>query len=67
MVEGGPKEEAQQVVDSLKKDGKVVDVHYYPDEGHGFAKRENNIDAIKRTIDWFDQYLRGEVSGQDVP
>lgn len=62
-----PKEEAQQVVDSLKKDGKVVDVHYYPDEGHGFAKRENNIDAIRRTIDWFDRYLRGKSPGQAVP
>lgn len=53
-----PKEEAQQVVDILKKEGRVVDVHYYPNEGHGFAKRENQIDSIRRTIDWFDQYLK---------
>ena len=52
-----PKEEAEQVVDLLRKDGKTVDVHYYPNEGHGFAKRENQIDAIKRTLDWFDRYL----------
>lgn len=54
-----PKEEAQQVVDSLKKDGKTVDVHYYPNEGHGFEKRENRIDAIRRMVAWFDQYLKG--------
>jgi dipeptidyl aminopeptidase/acylaminoacyl peptidase len=54
-----PKEEAQQVVDILKKAGHVVDVHYYPDEGHGFVKRENQIDSIRRTIAWFDQYLMG--------
>jgi dipeptidyl aminopeptidase/acylaminoacyl peptidase len=54
-----PKEEAQQVVDSLKKDGRVVDAHYYANEGHGFVKRENRIDAIQRTVDWFDKYLRG--------
>jgi dipeptidyl aminopeptidase/acylaminoacyl peptidase len=54
-----PKEEAQQVVDILKKEGRVVDVHYYPDEGHGFVKRENQIDSIRRTIAWFDQYLMG--------
>ncbi len=54
-----PKEEAQQVVDILKKEGHVVDVHYYPDEGHGFVKRENQIDSIRRTIAWFDQYLMG--------
>jgi dipeptidyl aminopeptidase/acylaminoacyl peptidase len=55
-----PKEEAEQVVDLLKKDGKVVDVHYYPNEGHGFEKRENQIDSIRRTTDWFDKYLKGK-------
>jgi dipeptidyl aminopeptidase/acylaminoacyl peptidase len=54
-----PKEEAQQVVESLKKDGKTVDVHYYSNEGHGFEKRENRIDAIERTVAWFDKYLKG--------
>jgi dipeptidyl aminopeptidase/acylaminoacyl peptidase len=54
-----PKEEAVQVVDLLKKDGKVVDAHYYPNEGHGFEKRENQIDAIRRTVAWFDKYLKG--------
>jgi dipeptidyl aminopeptidase/acylaminoacyl peptidase len=63
-----PKEEAQQIVDILKKQGRVVDVHYYPNEGHGFAKRENQIDATRRTIDWFDKYLRGEgaAAGQQT-
>ena len=50
-----PKEEAVQVVDLLKKDGKIVDAHYYPNEGHGFEKRENQIDAIRRTVAWFDK------------
>jgi dipeptidyl aminopeptidase/acylaminoacyl peptidase len=52
-----PKEEAQQVVALLRDDGKIVDVHYYANEGHGFVKRENQIDAIKRTIAWFDYHL----------
>ncbi len=56
-----PKEEAQQVVDILKKEGRVVDVHYYQNEGHGFVKRENQIDAIRRTIAWFDHYLMGKT------
>ncbi len=55
-----PKEEAQQVVEILRKEGRVVDVHYYPNEGHGFVKRENQIDSIRRTIAWFDQYLMGK-------
>jgi dipeptidyl aminopeptidase/acylaminoacyl peptidase len=55
-----PKEEADQVVEVLRKAGTVVEAHYYPQEGHGFAKRENQIDAIRRTIDWFNIHLRGE-------
>ena len=54
-----PKEEAEQVVKILQDSGKTVDAHYYPNEGHGFAKRENQIYAIRRTIDWFDRYLKG--------
>jgi dipeptidyl aminopeptidase/acylaminoacyl peptidase len=54
-----PKEEAEQVVKILQDAGKTVDAHYYPNEGHGFAKRENQVDAIRRTIDWFDKYLKG--------
>ncbi len=55
-----PKEEAAQIVDILEKAGTVVSAHYYPNEGHGFAKRENQVDAIRRTIDWFDRYLKGK-------
>jgi dipeptidyl aminopeptidase/acylaminoacyl peptidase len=59
-----PKEEAEQVVDILKKEGRTVDVKYYPQEGHGFAKRENQIDAIQRTITWFDKYLKVEPAAK---
>ena len=57
-----PKEEAEQVYDILKKEGRRVDAHFYPAEGHGFAKRENQIDSIRRTVDWFDKYLKGAGS-----
>jgi dipeptidyl aminopeptidase/acylaminoacyl peptidase len=52
-----PKEEAEQVVKILKNAGVTVDAHYYSDEGHGFLKRENQIDATERTVEWFDRYL----------
>jgi dipeptidyl aminopeptidase/acylaminoacyl peptidase len=55
-----PKEEAEQVVAILKQEGRTVDAHYYPNEGHGFSKRENQIDAMRRTIEWFDRYLKGQ-------
>jgi dipeptidyl aminopeptidase/acylaminoacyl peptidase len=57
-----PKEEAEQVVEILKQNGKTVDVHYYAAEGHGFTKRENQIDAMRRMIDWFDRYLKNTRS-----
>jgi dipeptidyl aminopeptidase/acylaminoacyl peptidase len=57
-----PKEEAEQAEKILKGAGKTVDAHYYPDEGHGFAKRENQIDAMQRTVDWFDRYLKGKTT-----
>jgi len=53
-----PKEEAEQVVEILKQEGRTVDVHYYPKEGHGFAKREDQIDALKRVTEWFDLHLK---------
>ena len=59
-----PKEEAEQVVAILKKEGRTVDAHYYPAEGHGFSKRENQIDSIRRTVEWFDRYLKGDAASQ---
>lgn len=55
-----PTEEAEQAETILKKEGKIVASHYYPDEGHGFAKRENQIDAMQRTVEWFDRYLKNK-------
>ncbi len=59
-----PKEEAEQVVAILKKEGRTVDAHYYPAEGHGFSKRENQIDSIHRAVEWFDKYLKGGAASQ---
>jgi dipeptidyl aminopeptidase/acylaminoacyl peptidase len=53
-----PKEEAESAFATLKAQGKVVEAHYYEDEGHGFAKRENQIDALERTVAFFDKYLK---------
>jgi dipeptidyl aminopeptidase/acylaminoacyl peptidase len=53
-----PKEESEQVAAILKQQGKIVNVHFYPAEGHGFQKRENQIDSLRRTVEWFDKYLK---------
>lgn len=54
-----PREEAAQVVDILKKQGRTVEAVYYPQEGHGFMKREDQVDEITRMVAWFDKYLKG--------
>ncbi len=56
-----PAHEAVQIVDVLKKAGKTVDSKLYAEEGHGFLKRENQIDAAERTVKWFDMYLKQKI------
>jgi dipeptidyl aminopeptidase/acylaminoacyl peptidase len=52
------KDQAEKVVDLLKKSGRTVEAHFYPGEGHGFDKREDQIDALERTVAWLDKYLK---------
>jgi dipeptidyl aminopeptidase/acylaminoacyl peptidase len=47
-----PKSETQQVVDAIKKRGGTVDYKIYDNEGHGFARVENQIDAYQRVADF---------------
>jgi dipeptidyl aminopeptidase/acylaminoacyl peptidase len=53
-----PRGQAQEVNDILKAKGNVVETVFYPAEGHGFQKRENQLDSLRRTVDWFDKYLK---------
>lgn len=55
-----PRGQAQEVADILKAKGNTVETIFYPAEGHGFQKRETQLDALRRTIGWFDKYLKGE-------
>ena len=52
------KDQAEKVVEVLKANGRPVESHFYPEEGHGFFKREDQIDALERTVDWFEKYLK---------
>ena len=47
-----PKSETLQVVDAIRKRGGSVDYKIYENEGHGFARVENQIDAYKRVADF---------------
>jgi dipeptidyl aminopeptidase/acylaminoacyl peptidase len=52
-----PHEEAQQVVDAIKKKGGVVEYKVYENEGHGFARVENQIDAYQRVADFLKAHV----------
>src|ERR1700722_5950722 len=54
-----PREEAEQAVGILKSEGRTVDAVYYPEEGHGFVKREHQRDELNRSVAWLQKYLQG--------
>ncbi len=53
-----PREEAEQVVSILKAEGRTVDAVFYPEEGHGFVKREHQRDELTRSVAWLQKYLQ---------
>jgi dipeptidyl aminopeptidase/acylaminoacyl peptidase len=57
-----PRGQAQEVNDILKAKGNTVETIYYPAEGHGFRKRENQQDSLRRMVEWFDRYLKGATA-----
>jgi len=52
-----PHEESQQVVDAVKQRGGTVELKIYENEGHGFARVENQIDAYKRAADFLKAHV----------
>ena len=52
-----PKEETLQVVEAVKKRGGVAEYKIYEDEGHGFSRLENQIDAYKRAANFIKSHV----------
>jgi dipeptidyl aminopeptidase/acylaminoacyl peptidase len=61
-----PRTEAEQVASAVKKRGGVVELKVYENEGHGFAKIENQIDSYTRIADFLKKYLPPEKCGCNV-
>ena len=51
--------ESEEIVSGVKKNGVPVEYITYPNEGHGFAKKENQITTANKTLDFLDKYLKG--------
>jgi dipeptidyl aminopeptidase/acylaminoacyl peptidase len=56
-----PKTEAMQVVEAVTKRGGTAEYHVYENEGHGFSRVENQIDAYNRVA----SFLKAHVPPQD--
>ncbi|MEX2349816.1 MAG: S9 family peptidase [Flavobacteriaceae bacterium] len=51
--------ESDEIVENVRKNGVPVEYVLFEDEGHGFVKKENQIEAYERTLQFLDKYLKG--------
>ncbi|HVG57579.1 MAG TPA: S9 family peptidase, partial [Hyalangium sp.] len=52
------KPESDDIVEAVKKNKVPVEYVVFPDEGHGFTKKKNEVEAYSRTLNFLDQYLK---------
>ncbi|MEL0068809.1 MAG: S9 family peptidase [Gammaproteobacteria bacterium] len=53
--------ESDELVDAVRNNGVDVEYVLFPDEGHGFRKKENRITASKAYVEFLNTYLKGPV------
>ncbi len=53
--------ESDEIVEGVKKNGVPVEYVVFEDEGHGFVKKENEIEAYGGILKFLDHYLKGET------
>lgn len=52
------KAESDQIVEALRDRGVEVEYLVFDDEGHGFTKKENEIEAYRRIVGFLDKHRR---------
>ncbi|MBB4845178.1 dipeptidyl aminopeptidase/acylaminoacyl peptidase [Paucibacter oligotrophus] len=52
------KPESDEIVEAVKKNGVPVEYLVFDDEGHGFSKKKNQIEANRRMLEFLDKYLK---------
>ncbi|MBE9489699.1 MAG: S9 family peptidase [Bacteroidetes bacterium] len=52
--------ESDEIVSGVRKNGVPVEYVLFEDEGHGFVKKENQIEAYSRILKFLDVYLKKE-------
>jgi dipeptidyl aminopeptidase/acylaminoacyl peptidase len=51
--------ESDEMVAAIKANNVPVEYIIFPDEGHGFVKKENEIKAYSQVLTFLDKYLKG--------
>lgn len=54
------KAESDEIVEAVRKQNVPVEYIVFPDEGHSFTKKKNQIEANHRILEFLDKYLKGE-------
>jgi dipeptidyl aminopeptidase/acylaminoacyl peptidase len=54
-----PVEEAEELRSTLRAQGRTVELVVYEDEGHHITRRENQLDAYTRVIEFLEKHLTG--------
>lgn len=57
--------ESDEIVAGVRKNGVPVEYVLFDDEGHGFVKKENQIVAYSRVLQFLNKYLKNENDLQD--
>ncbi|MCO8244458.1 S9 family peptidase [Haladaptatus sp. AB643] len=52
-----PVDEAEQIAEEAAEQGVPVEKLVFPDEGHGFTKLENRIEAYTKTAEFLEEYV----------
>ncbi|MBD0286614.1 MAG: S9 family peptidase [Flavisolibacter sp.] len=56
--------ESDEIVAGAKRNGVPVEYVLFPDEGHGFVKKENQMKAARVTLAFLDKYLKGDATAK---
>ena len=56
------KVESDEIVAAAKKNGVPVEYIVFEDEGHGFVKKENEIEGYTAVLAFLDKHLKGEAT-----
>ena len=51
--------ESDEVVEAVKKNNVPVEYVVFPDEGHGFVKKENEMKGYRQVLQFLDTHLKG--------